>query len=80
MLADVIFFLFSIGKSFELRSVISPVIKVCENPKTYQKLSRDMDINAGKVITEGTSLEALGEEIVMLIKVVTVGKKQSLNN
>ncbi|WP_299059503.1 UxaA family hydrolase [uncultured Polaribacter sp.] len=67
--------LFSTGRGSVVGSAISPVIKVCGNPKTYENLSGDMDINAGKIITEGASLDALGDEIVALTKAVIDGKK-----
>ncbi|WP_396600637.1 UxaA family hydrolase [Algibacter sp. R77976] len=67
--------LFSTGRGSVVGSAISPVIKVCGNPKTYQNLSGDMDVNAGKIITEGASLDALGDEIVGLIKAVVNGNK-----
>jgi altronate dehydratase large subunit len=67
--------LFSTGRGSVVGSAISPVIKVCGNPKTYQNLQGDMDINAGKIITEGASLDALGNEIVTLVKTVVEGKK-----
>lgn len=67
--------LFSTGRGSVVGSAISPVIKVCGNPKTYENLSGDMDINSGKIITEGTSLDALGDEIVALIREVADGKK-----
>ena len=67
--------LFSTGRGSVVGSAISPVIKVCGNPKTYENLSGDMDINSGKIITEGASLNALGDEIVALITAVVDGKK-----
>jgi altronate dehydratase large subunit len=67
--------LFSTGRGSVVGSAISPVIKVCGNPKTYQNLEGDMDINAGKIISEGASLDDVGEEIVSLIKRVIRGEK-----
>ncbi|WP_282055838.1 UxaA family hydrolase [Maribacter luteus] len=67
--------LFSTGRGSVVGSAISPVVKVCGNPKTYKNLSGDMDINSGKIITEGASLKELGTEIVSLIKEVINGKK-----
>jgi len=34
-----------------------------------------MDINSGKIITEGASLEQLGDEIVTLVEKVISGQK-----
>jgi altronate hydrolase len=44
-------------------SAISPVIKICANPETYDNLSEDMDINAGKIISGIASVNDIGEEI-----------------
>ena len=67
--------LFSTGRGSVVGSAISPVIKVCGNPKTYKNLEGDMDINAGKIISEGASLDEVGVEIVSLIKRVIKGEK-----
>ncbi|APY11622.1 hydrolase [Seonamhaeicola sp. S2-3] len=67
--------LFSTGRGSVVGSAVSPVIKVCGNPKTFENLSGDMDINSGKIISNGASLEALGAEIIALIKKVIQGKK-----
>jgi len=39
------------------------VIKICANPDTYNRLSSDMDVNAGKIIEGKASLEDVGNEI-----------------
>ncbi|MFI1744375.1 UxaA family hydrolase [Thalassobellus sediminis] len=67
--------LFSTGRGSVVGSAISPVIKVCGNPKTYENLAGDMDINSGKIITEGASLDTLGDEIYMLIEEVINGQQ-----
>ena len=36
--------------------VTSPALKVCGNPKTYARMSGDMDVNAGRIIAEGATL------------------------
>ena len=59
--------LFSTGRGSVVGSAISPVIKICGNPKTFQKMADDMDIDAGKIITGEASLEEVGEEIVSYI-------------
>jgi altronate hydrolase len=54
-------------------SAISPVIKVCANPETYQHLAEDMDVNAGRVLTGEATLEQVGREIVDLVLQVANG-------
>lgn len=56
--------LFTTGRGSVVGSAISPVIKICANPETYQRLQEDMDINAGKILSEGVSLEVVADEII----------------
>ncbi|KAA6335054.1 (2R)-sulfolactate sulfo-lyase subunit beta [termite gut metagenome] len=67
--------LFSTGRGSVVGSAISPVIKVCANPQIFQNLQDDMDINAGRIISEGVSLDSISDEIVLYIKNVIDGKE-----
>lgn len=67
--------LFTTGRGSVVGSAISPVIKVCANPETYQRLSADMDVNAGKILTGEASLDAVGEEIYRRVKAVAAGER-----
>ncbi|WP_047152478.1 UxaA family hydrolase [Aneurinibacillus tyrosinisolvens] len=51
-----------------------PVIKITGNPKTYEKMKENIDINAGTVITDGKSLDEIGEQIYQEILEVASGK------
>jgi altronate dehydratase large subunit len=51
-----------------------PVIKITGNPKTYQKMKENIDINVGQVMTGERSLEQMGEEIYQEILEVASGK------
>ena len=55
--------LFTTGRGSVVGSAISPVIKICANPSTYKRMSGDMDVNAGKIIDPGASLEQVSDEI-----------------
>ncbi|WP_163934083.1 UxaA family hydrolase [Paraferrimonas sp. SM1919] len=55
--------LFTTGRGSVVGSAISPVIKICANPDTYNKLSDDMDINAGKIIEGKATVDCVGQEI-----------------
>jgi len=66
--------LFSTGKGSVVGSAVSPVIKICANPETYQNLEDDMDINAGKVLAEEAGLDDIGHEIASLIMDTCSGK------
>lgn len=49
-----------------------PVIKICGNPITYARMSHDMDLNAGRIITGEKTIEQVGEEAFeMLLKVLS---------
>lgn len=67
--------LFTTGRGSVVGSAISPVIKVCANPATFDKLSEDMDINAGKILTGSASLEQVGDEIYESVLAVAAGQK-----
>jgi altronate dehydratase large subunit len=66
-------FLFSTGRGNPLGYPVAPCIKICSNSSTYYRVggkNGDMDINAGAVISEGMTLEELGEySIEYLLKV-----------
>jgi altronate hydrolase len=64
--------LFTTGRGSVVGSAISPVIKICGNPETFENLSEDMDINAGKIMLGEASLDSVGEEIYN--KVIAVAK------
>jgi altronate hydrolase len=67
--------LFSTGRGSVVGSAISPVIKVCANPDTYRRLSEDMDVNAGRILSEGAQLDEVGTEIVRLVEGVASGQR-----
>jgi altronate hydrolase len=65
--------LFTTGRGSVVGSAISPVIKVCANPDTYQQLADDMDINAGRILSGEATLAQVGREIVDLVVQVANG-------
>jgi altronate hydrolase len=67
--------LFSTGRGSVVGSAISPVIKVCANPHTYRRLSEDMDVDAGRVLTGDATLDEVGAEIVALIEAAARGER-----
>jgi altronate dehydratase large subunit len=67
--------LFTTGRGSVVGSAISPVIKVCANPDTFARLSDDMDINAGRVLTGEASLAQVGADIVDLVARVANGEE-----
>ena len=56
--------LFTTGRGSVVGSAISPVIKVCANPQTYERLAEDMDVDAGRILRGAATLDEVGAEIV----------------
>ncbi|MFV0605052.1 MAG: UxaA family hydrolase [Niabella sp.] len=69
--------LFTTGRGSVVGSAISPVIKICANPDTYKKLSSDMDINAGKILTDNLNIKDIGLEIYNYVYDVASQKLKS---
>lgn len=66
--------LFTTGRGSVIGSVIAPIIKVCNNPQTWKNLSDDMDVNAGRIISENASLEDVADDILATIERVCSGQ------
>ncbi len=67
--------LFTTGRGSVVGSAISPVIKICANPKTYQNMREDMDVNAGVILEGEATVAGIGDEIFDLIQKVAAGEK-----
>ncbi|WP_270087888.1 UxaA family hydrolase [Sphingobacterium sp. SYP-B4668] len=66
--------LFTTGRGSVAGSAIAPVIKICANPETYSRMHENMDINAGKILSENCSLDAVADEILEEVIRVVQGK------
>ena len=65
------FMCFSTGRGAPQGFPSMPVIKICGNPNTYERMQNDMDLNAGLIITGEKTIEQVGEEaIAKLIRVL----------
>lgn len=64
--------LFTTGRGSVVGSAISPVIKICANPETYQRMRDDMDIDAGRILNNEATLDEVGDEI--FDKIIAVAK------
>lgn len=70
--------LFTTGRGSVVGSAISPVIKICANPETYQNLSEDMDVNAGSIIEGKETVNEVGQAIFdCVIDVASGGQSKS---
>ncbi|MES0813070.1 altronate dehydratase family protein [Roseibium sp. SCPC15] len=53
----------------------TPCIKLATNSEMYGRMSDDMDLNCGDIVTDGVSIEAKGEELLELIIRVASGEE-----
>lgn len=67
--------LFSTGRGTPTGNPIAPVIKITGNPDTYKMMEDNIDMNMGKIITDGASLEDMGNELFEKIEKVANGMK-----
>ena len=65
---------FVTGRGSVVGSAISPVIKICANPETYERMVGDMDVNAGRIL-RGSPVAEVGDEIYDLTLAVAGGKR-----
>jgi altronate dehydratase large subunit len=66
--------LFSTGRGAPQGFPSMPVMKICGNPNTYERMQFDMDLNAGRIITGEKTIEEVGEEAFQMLIDVLSGK------
>ncbi|MDV7271583.1 altronate dehydratase family protein [Thioclava sp. A2] len=54
---------FTTGRGSAFGSKPSPTLKVATNTEMYNRMVDDMDVNAGRILTDGASVEEVGREI-----------------
>ena len=72
--------LFTTGRGSVVGSAISPVLKICANPETFQRMSDDMDIDAGKILNNEATIDEVGKEIFDKIIEVAGGNESCSEN
>lgn len=65
--------IFVTGRGSVVGSAISPVLKVCANPKTYTAMHEDMDVNAGRILEGEATLDGVGDEIYDMLLGLAAG-------
>ncbi len=65
---------FTTGRGSAFGSKPSPCIKIATNTQMYERMSDDMDVDAGAILSDGVSLEEKGREIYELLLQVASGK------
>ena len=66
---------FTTGRGSAFGSKPAPAIKICSNTKVYNYMTDDMDINAGKIVTNNVSIEEVGSEIFDILIEIASGEK-----
>lgn len=66
--------IFVTGRGSVVGSAISPVLKVCANPDTYERMSEDMDVNAGRILNNDATLDEVGNEIYSKLCALGMGE------
>lgn len=69
------FMLFSTGRGAPQGFPTMPVLKICGNPNTFERMQHDMDINAGRIITGERSIEEVGEEAYAAVLALLSGRQ-----
>jgi len=67
--------IFTTGRGAPQGYPIAPVIKVCGNPRTSEKLSEHIDVDVSDVITENKTLEEAAEKLFEKLVKVASGEK-----
>lgn len=69
------FMLFSTGRGAPQGFPTMPVLKICGNPNTYERMQHDMDLNAGRIITGECGIEEVGEEAYAAVLALLSGRQ-----
>ena len=66
---------FTTGRGSAFGAKPSPSIKIATNDEVFRRMPEDMDIGAGRIVTEGAGVAEIGEEIFARILSVASGEK-----
>ncbi len=65
---------FTTGRGAPMGAAIAPVVKVATNSRVYRHMRDNMDVNAGRMIDEGLSVDEMGAIIFDEVRAVCNGK------
>jgi len=76
---------FTTGRGSAFGAKPAPSLKIATNTEMYARMVEDMDVNAGQIVSDGATVEAVGREIYeMLLRVAsgeqTKSEKQGLGD
>lgn len=66
---------FTTGRGSAFGSKPAPTIKVATNTQMFDRMTEDMDVNAGEMLSGGVSLEAKGREMYQMLLRVASGEQ-----
>lgn len=66
---------FTTGRGSAFGSKPAPTIKIATNSDLARRMPEDMDVNAGRILTDGASVQEVGQEIFDLLLAVASGQK-----
>ena len=68
--------LFTTGRGSVVGSAIAPVVKICANPETFGRMVDDMDVNAGRMLTDhSVGVADVGAEILDTVQRTASGRQ-----
>ena len=67
--------LFSTGQGTTTGDAIVPVIKIATTHELFRRLPKDMDVDAGRLLDPGASVNALGDELFERVIRVASGQR-----
>jgi altronate hydrolase len=66
---------FTTGRGSCLGFKPTPVLKIASNTSMYERMRDDMDLNAGTILSDGRTVDEVGEEIFRQILAVASGEQ-----
>lgn len=66
--------LFTTGRGSVVGSAVSPVIKICGNPRTVARMAGDIDVDASTIVQGRESIDIVGRRIVDAIQWAAEGQ------
>ncbi len=66
---------FTTGRGSTYGCKPAPSIKIATNTEMYEHMRDDMDVNAGRVVTDGAGIDEVGQEIFDYLVDIASGKK-----
>ncbi|MEM7547012.1 MAG: altronate dehydratase family protein [Pseudomonadota bacterium] len=66
---------FTTGRGSAFGAKPSPSLKIATNSEMYDRMVEDMDVNAGRIVSDGASVEQVGREIYEMLLRVASGEQ-----